>query len=89
MFSRVYDGDAKSYGALRQVDDSNYFAKIMGYDPTGVYGSDKEMTSATLKNSKIPFDLIRDLSLPAGDVDLWIEYAIIAALFAGALPASL
>lgn len=75
MFSRVYDGDAKSYGVLRQVDDSKYLAKIMGYDPAGVYGGDKEMTSVTLKNSKIPFDLIRDSSLPAGDVDLWVEYA--------------
>ena len=75
MFSRVYDGDAKSYGALRHVDDSKYLAKIMGYDPAEVYGGDKEMASATLKNSKIPFDLIRDSSLPAGDVDLWVEYA--------------
>ena len=62
MFSRVYDGDAKSYGALRHVDDSKYLAKIMGYDPAEVYGGDKEMASATLKNSKIPFDLIRDSS---------------------------
>ena len=75
MFSRVYDGDAKSYGALRQVDDSKYLAKIMGYDPAEVYGGDKEMTSAMLKNGKIPFDLLRDSSLPAGDVDLWVEYA--------------
>lgn len=75
VFSRVYDSDAKSYGALRPVDDSAYLAKIMGYDPAEVYGGDKEMTSATLKNSKIPFDLIRDSSLPAGDVDLWVEYA--------------
>lgn len=75
MFSRVYDGDMKAYGSLRHVDDSSYLAKIMGYDPVEVYGGDKEMTSSTIKHSKTPFDLIRDSSLPAGNVDLWVEYA--------------
>ncbi len=73
-FSREFDGKADSYGKLRPVKDSEYLAKIMGYDPAEVYGGDKEMTSATLKNSKIPFDLL--LEVTASNVDLFCEYAI-------------
>ena len=97
VFSRVYDSDKKSYGALRAVDTGDYLAKIMGYDPVeiygvnekiselaldrdertyAVYGVDNEVASIALKSSKIPFDLIRDPSLPAANVDLWVEYAI-------------
>ena len=99
VFSRVYDGDKKSYGALRAVDTGDYLAKIMGYDPVeiygvnerlaevalaldrdertyAVYGIDNELASTSLKGNKIPFDLIRDPSLPAANVDLWVEYAI-------------
>ena len=75
-FSRVYDVAPEKCGSLREVDTGDYFAKIMGYDPVEIYGGDKELTAATLKNSKIPFDLIRDPSLTAADVDLWCEYAI-------------
>jgi hypothetical protein len=73
-FSRIYDGDAKNFGALRPVNDSKYLAKIMGYDPTEVYGGDKELASATLKDSKIPFDLL--LEVTANNIDLFCEYAI-------------
>ena len=76
VFSRVYDGDKKSYDALRAVDTGDYLAKIMGYDPVEVYGIDNELASTSLKGSKIPFDLIRDPSLPDANVDLWCEYAI-------------
>ena len=61
-------------GQLRSVKDSIYLAKIMGYDPKEVYGGDKEMTADTLKNSKIPFDLL--LEVTASNVDLFCEYAI-------------
>lgn len=77
VFSRAHDerkGDCVP--PLREVDTGDYLAKIMGYDPVEVYGGDKELTSATLKDSKIPFDLIRDPNLPAANVDLWCEYAI-------------
>ena len=73
-FSREFDGKADSYGKLRPVKDSEYLAKIMGYDPAEVYGGDKEMTSSTLKDSKIPFDLL--LEVTASNVDLFCEYAI-------------
>jgi len=73
VFSRYRKGSKK--GKLRPVDTGDYLAKIMGYDSPEVYGGDSEMTSYTLKDSKIPFDLLRDSSLPAGNVDLWVEYA--------------
>ena len=59
---------------LRPVTSSKYFAKIMGYDPKSVYGGDKEVTADTIKESKIPFDLLREVT--AANVDLWAEYAI-------------
>ncbi|MBQ3442393.1 MAG: protein rep [Selenomonadaceae bacterium] len=73
VFSRYNSGPFK--GQLRPVSDGSYLAKIMGYDSAHVFGGDSEMTDSTLKDSKIPFDLLRDSSLPAGNVDLWVEYA--------------
>lgn len=70
--SRYNKGGRK--GELRPVKDSAYFAKIMGYDPVNVYGGDKEVTSDAFKNSKIPFDLLREVT--ATNIDLWCEYAI-------------
>ena len=74
-FSRIFDGDANSYGKLRPVKDSKYLAKIMGYDPADVYGADKELTSTTLKDSKTAFDLLAD-EVTAANSDLFCEYAI-------------
>lgn len=74
-FSRVFDSDASSYGKLRPVKDSEYLAKIMGYDPANVYGGDKELTSTTLKDSKTAFDLLAD-EVTAANIDLFCEYAI-------------
>ena len=48
--------------------------KIEGYDHLHVYGIDKEVSTNVIKNSKIPFDLLREVS--AGNIDLWTEYAI-------------
>ena len=73
VFSRYHSGPFK--GQLRPVSDGSYLAKIMGYDSAHIFGGDSEMTDSTLKDSKIPFDLLRDSSLPAGNVDLWVEYA--------------
>lgn len=70
--SRYNKGERK--GELRPVKDSAYFAKIMGYDPANVYGGDKEVTSDAFKNSKIPFDLLCEVT--AANIDLWCEYAI-------------
>lgn len=72
VISRHAQGKYK--GKIREVHDSNYLAKIMGYDPSEVYGADKEMTASTQKNSKIPFDLL--LEDTAANTDLWCEYAI-------------
>lgn len=72
VISRHAQGKYK--GKIREVHDSNYLAKIMGYDPSEVYGADKEMTAITQKNSKIPFDLL--LEDTAANTDLWCEYAI-------------
>lgn len=71
-FSRYSKGVFK--GQLRPVKDSQYLAKIMGYDPADIYGGDKELATANLKDSKIPFDLLREYT--AANVDLWNEYAI-------------
>ena len=73
VISRYSHG--KDKGKIRKVKDSRYLAKIMGYDPTEVYGGDKEMTAYNLKNSKVPFDLLRG-DVTANKVDLWCEYAI-------------
>lgn len=71
-FSRYNKGELK--GELRPVKDSVYLAKIMGYDPADVYGGDKEVSASIIKDSKIPFDLLREVS--AANIDLWTEYAI-------------
>ena len=76
VFSRLSKNCSKGKkGDLRPVDTSDYLAKIMGYDSPEVYGGDSEMTASDTKNSKIPFDLVRDVSLPASNVDLFVEYA--------------
>ena len=67
--------DEERNGELIEVKDSNYLAKIMGYDPEEVYGVDKEMTAFNLKNSKIPFDLLRG-EWTANKADLWCEYVL-------------
>ena len=54
VFSHVYDSTKDEYGSIRKVDTGEYFAKIMGYDPVEVYGGDKELSAATLKDNKIP-----------------------------------
>lgn len=61
-------------GQIRRVHDSKYLAKIMGYDPSEIYGGDKEMSSCNLKSSKTPFSLL--LEDTATNTDLWCEYAI-------------
>lgn len=72
VFSRYQSGPFK--GQLRPVSDGSYLAKIMGYDNAHVFGGDSEMTDSTLKDSKIPFDLL--LEVTASNVDLFCEYAI-------------
>lgn len=74
VFSRYNKGKYK--GQLRHVDSGDYLAKIMGYDKPEVFGGDTEMTGDQLKHSKTPFDLMLDSSLPACNVDLWLEYAL-------------
>ena len=71
-FSRYNKGELK--GEIRSVKDSVYLAKIMGYAPAEVYGGDKEVSASIIKDSKIPFDLLREVS--AANIDLWCEYAI-------------
>lgn len=58
-------------GQLRPVKDS---AKIEGCDHQHVYGIDKEVSSDVIKDSKIPFELLREIT--AANIDLWCEYAI-------------
>ena len=70
--SRYNKGERK--GELRPVKDSRYLDKIYGYDPINVYGGDKEISADSFKNSKIPFDLLREIT--AANIDLWCEYAI-------------
>ena len=48
--------------------------KIEGYDKLDVYGIDDEVSASVIKNSKIPFDLLRQVT--ATNIDLWCEYAI-------------
>ena len=71
-FSRYNKGERK--GELRPVKDSIYLDKIEGYDHLHTYGVDKEVSANVIKNSKIPFDLLREVT--AGNIDLWTEYAI-------------
>lgn len=70
--SRYNKGERK--GELRPVKDSRYLDKIYGYDPINFYGDDSEIAANSFKNSKIPFDLLREIT--AANVDLWCEYAI-------------
>lgn len=75
-------------GDLLEVHDGRYLAKTMGYDLSGIFGGDSEMTASNSKSNlngnstgtpriggKIPFDLLCE-KLTAGNVDLWCEYAI-------------
>ena len=70
--SRYKKGRRK--GQLRPVKDTIYLDKIEGYDHLHVYGIDSEVSANVIKNSKIPFDLLREVS--AANRDLWAEYAI-------------
>ena len=70
--SRYNKGERK--GELRPVKDSRYLDKIYGYDPINVYGGDSEVSADSFKNSKIPFDLLCEVT--AANIDLWCEYAI-------------
>ena len=71
-FSRYYRGPRA--GQLREVHDSAYLDKIEGYDSTHIYAADDEVSADVVKNSKIPFDLLREIT--ASNIDLWTEYAI-------------
>ena len=64
----------KRQGQLRPVKDSIYLDKIEGYDCSHLYGVDNEIASTSIKNRKIPFDLLREVT--ASNIDLWCEYAI-------------
>lgn len=61
-------------GQLRPVKDSMYLDKIEGYDHLHAYGIDEEVSANVIKDSKIPFDLLREVS--AANIDLWAEYVI-------------
>ena len=62
-------------GDIYQVNDTDYFAKIMGCDSAEMYGGDKELTNSLNKNAICPFDLLR-VPPTAEIADLWNEYAI-------------
>ena len=47
---------------------------VMSYELAEVYGCDKEVSANVIKDSKIPFDLLRELA--ASNVYLFCEYAI-------------
>lgn len=59
---------------LREVDDSEYVAKIFGCEANTLYSGDTEMTSLGVKDSIIPFDLLCEDT--AENNDLWVEYAL-------------
>lgn len=61
-------------GALLEVHDGKYLAKIMGTD-TLLYGGDTELTAVMQKNSKAPFDMLCG-EVTANLADLWCEYAL-------------
>ena len=46
----------------------------MSYELAEVYGCNKEVSANVIKDSKIPFDLLRELA--ASNVYLFCEYAI-------------
>lgn len=58
---------------LRQVDDSEYMAKVFGCESSSLYCGDTELTSGS-KGSRVPFDLL--LEDTAENNDLWVEYAL-------------
>lgn len=62
-------------GEIYQVNDTEYFGKIMGCDSAEMYGGDKELTNSLNKNALSPFDLLR-MPVTAEIADLWNEYAI-------------
>lgn len=62
-------------GEIYQVDDTEYFGKLMGCDSAEMYGGDKEFTNSLNKNAISPFDLLR-MPVTAEIADLWNEYAI-------------
>ena len=62
-------------GEIYQVNDTEYFGKIMGCDSAEMYGGDKEFTNSLNKNALSPFDLLR-MPVTAEIADLWNEYAI-------------
>lgn len=62
-------------GEIYQVNDTEYFGKIMGCDSAEMYGGDKELTDSLNKNALSPFDLLR-MPVTAEIADLWNEYAI-------------
>ena len=76
LFKKIYGSEqlVKTF-PIRPVKDSEYLAKIMGYDPVRVYGIDRELTASSLKNSKTFFDLLSD-EVTASNCDLVCEYAI-------------
>ena len=71
-FSRYAEGD--NAGELRQIRDSKYLDKIEGYDHSRIFNMAKELYGSSVKNSKIPFDLLREVT--SANIDLWTEYAI-------------
>ena len=62
-------------GEIYQVNDTEYFGKLMGCDSAEMYGGDKELTNSLNKNAMSPFDLLR-MPVTAEIADLWNEYAI-------------
>ena len=63
-------------GKVIRCKDGNYLAKILGVadDNQAAYGVDSELTADSIKDSMIPFDLLRKVS--AHNIDMWAEYAI-------------
>ena len=62
-------------GEIYQVNDTEYFGKIMGCDSAEMYGGDKKLTNSLNKSALSPFDLLR-MPVTAEIADLWNEYAI-------------
>ena len=82
MISRYSEDTRDKYGnvihkkgEIYEVDDTEYFSKIMGCDSAEMYGGDKEIASAFNKDAMSPFDLLR-MPVSAEIADLWNEYAI-------------
>lgn len=82
MISRYSEDTRDKYGnvihkkgEIYEVDDTEYFSKIIGCDSAEMYGGDKEIASAFNKDAMSPFDLLR-MPVTAEIADLWNEYAI-------------